>query len=198
MKKTIYIDFDNTLVESNKKIIELINNKYNVNKTEDDLIDYDYNSIFPITKEEKIEMFESDEFYKNLEMKPLAVEILEKYHDIYEIIIVSNGTKLNLQKKMDWIRKNIPYDNFKFIGIDNCNPDKSKINMKDAIQIDDNIFCLDSTNAGLKILYKDFNNFSWQSNYGGKDILIVNTWNDINSILEFCMEYDYKTLKKNI
>ena len=56
---TIYIDFDNTIVESNKKIIELLNKEYGLSKTESDLIDYNYNSIAPITRQEKVALLSS-------------------------------------------------------------------------------------------------------------------------------------------
>ena len=75
---TIYLDFDNTIVESNKKIIEILNNKYNLSKTEDDMNDYEFHSIYPISEKEKLDMFESDEFYTNLEFKPMVLEVLNK------------------------------------------------------------------------------------------------------------------------
>ena len=50
---TIYVDFDNTMVESNQRIIELLNERYGLSKTEADLLDYGYQSIAPITEEEK-------------------------------------------------------------------------------------------------------------------------------------------------
>ena len=37
---TVYVDFDNTIVESNQKVIEILNDKYGLNKSEDDLEDY--------------------------------------------------------------------------------------------------------------------------------------------------------------
>ena len=63
---TVYVDFDNTIVESNQKVIEILNDKYGLNKSEDDLEDYGYTSIAPITEEEKLGIFESDEFFSNL------------------------------------------------------------------------------------------------------------------------------------
>ena len=47
---TIYLDFDNTIVESNKRIIDMLNKKYGTSKTEDDLFDYNYNSFYPISE----------------------------------------------------------------------------------------------------------------------------------------------------
>ena len=42
---TIYLDFDNTIVESNKRVIDILNNRYNLSKTESDLNDCHFNYI---------------------------------------------------------------------------------------------------------------------------------------------------------
>ena len=46
--KTVYVDFDNTIVESNQRVIEILNERYGLSKTEDDLVDYGYKSIAQI------------------------------------------------------------------------------------------------------------------------------------------------------
>ena len=66
--------------------------------------------------------------------------------------------------------------------------------MAAGIQIDDCTDALD-TNAEIKILYKDGHNFSWQSNYDNTNILVVNTWSQIDEILSFYSIYDYTTLE---
>lgn len=192
---TIYLDFDNTIVESNKRIIEMLNSKYNTSKTEDDLHDYNYNSIYPISEKEKLEMFESDDFYSGLEFKSGVLDVLNKYYQLYNIVIVSIGTEENLKKKKEWLKNNLPY-NFSFIGCDGRRCKKNRIDMDDAIQIDDNFDCL-KTNATLKILYKSFNNFPWQEPDSNlEDFMMVNTWDEIDSILDFYKEYNCKTLEK--
>lgn len=191
---TIYLDFDNTIVESNKKIIEILNNKYNLSKTEDDMNDYEFHSIYPISEKEKLDMFESDEFYTNLEFKPMVLEVLNKYKDVYNIIIVSKGTKNNLIKKEQWLKDNLPYQ-LKFIGLSGQSFNKSEIDMSNGIQIDDNFNCL-KTNAGLKILYKSFNQFPWQRPNSNEEYIAVNTWEEIDSILDFYRNYNCKTLEK--
>lgn len=191
---TIYLDFDNTIVESNKRIIDIINKKYNLSKTEQDLKDFDFNSIHPITLQEKTEMFESDEFYDGLEFKPYVLDVLNKYKDSYELIIVSKGTPLNLKKKEKWLIEHIPF-NYKFIGIDGHAHNKSSIDMTGGIQIDDSYSCL-KTNADIKILYKSFNNYPWQISDEQESYMYVNSWEDIDSILDFYNHYNYKTLEK--
>ena len=192
--KTIYLDFDNTMVESNKRIIEILNSKYHTSKTENDLKDYQFDSIYPISEQEKLEIFESDEFYNGLEFKPQVLEVLNKYKDSYNFIIVSKGTPNNLVKKQNWIISHLPYS-LKFIGLSGQTFKKDEIDMSDGIQIDDNFSCL-KTNAALKILYKSFNQFPWQQPDSDDEYIAVNTWEEIDSILDFYGKYNCKTLEK--
>jgi 5'(3')-deoxyribonucleotidase len=191
---TVYVDFDNTIVESNQKVIEILNDKYGLNKSEDDLEDYGYTSIAPITEEEKLGIFESDEFFSNLKFKSDFLKVLNKYDGKVKFIITTKGTAENLKKKEQWVKENIP-GNVSFVGITNNSLSKKQVDMTNGIQIDDCTAALD-TNADIKILYKDNHNFNWQSNYNNTDILVVNTWLEIDDILSFYSSYDYKTLSK--
>ena len=191
---TVYVDFDNTIVESNQKVIEILNDKYGLNKSEDDLEDYGYISIAPITEEEKLGIFESDEFFSNLKFKSDFLKVLNKYDGKVKFVITTKGTAENLKKKEQWIKENIP-GNISFVGITNNSLSKRQVDMTNGIQIDDCTAALD-TNADIKILYKDNHNFNWQSNYNNTDILVVNTWLEIDDILSFYSSYDYKTLSK--
>ena len=191
---TVYVDFDNTIVESNQKVIEILNDKYGLNKSEDDLEDYGYTSIAPITEEEKLGIFESDEFFSNLKLKSDFLKVVNKYDGKVKFVITTKGTAENLKKKEQWIKENIP-GNISFVGITNNSLSKRQVDMTNGIQIDDCTAALD-TNADIKILYKDNHNFNWQSNYNNTDILVVNTWLEIDDILSFYSSYDYKTLSK--
>ena len=191
---TVYVDFDNTIVESNQKVIEILNDKYGLNKSEDDLEYYGYTSIAPITEEEKLGIFESDEFFSNLKFKSDFLKVLNKYDGKVKFVITTKGTAENLKKKEQWIKENIP-GNISFVGITNNSLSKRQVDMTNGIQIDDCTAALD-TNADIKILYKDNHNFNWQSNYNNTDILVVNTWLEIDDILSFYSSYDYKTLSK--
>lgn len=191
----IFLDFDNTLVESNKRIIEILNKRYGLSKTESDLKDYYYTSIYnKVTKEEIENIFASDEFFEGLEFKPLAHELFNKYKDKYEIIITTKGNSYNLELKEAWIRNNLDKD-VSFIGLTGNSHDKSSVNMDGGIQIDDNSNCL-KTNASVKILYRDNHGYPWQKKYINKNILLVDSWEQIYEILEFYSKYDNKTLNK--
>lgn len=191
---TVYVDFDNTIVESNQRAIEILNDKYGLKKSEDDLEDYGYTSIAPITEEEKLGIFESDEFFSNLKFKSDFLKVLNKYDGKVKFIITTKGTAENLKKKEQWVKENIP-GNINFVGVTNNSLGKKQVDMTNGIQIDDCTAALD-TNADIKILYKDNHNFNWQSNYNNTDILVVNTWLEIDDILSFYSSYDYKTLSK--
>lgn len=191
---TIYLDFDNTIVESNKKVIEILNKRYGEDKNEKDLLDYGYNSIHKISEQEKLSIFESNEFFTNLEFKPHIIDIITKNYTKFNWVITTKGTKLNLEKKFKWLDEYWPFDMQK-VGITNDNLSKSIVDMSDGIQIDDVAAALD-TKAALKILYKDYNNFCWQQINPGDDILVVNSWEEIDKILEFYNKFDVKTLKK--
>lgn len=191
---TVYVDFDNTIVESNQRAIEILNDKYGLKKSEDDFEDYGYTSIAPITEEEKLGIFESDEFFSNLKFKSDFLKVLNKYDGKVKFIITTKGTAENLKKKEQWVKENIP-GNINFVGVTNNSLGKKQVDMTNGIQIDDCTAALD-TNADIKILYKDNHNFNWQSNYNNTDILVVNTWLEIDDILSFYSSYDYKTLSK--
>jgi len=189
---TVYVDFDNTIVESNQQVISILNRRYSLYKTEDDLNDYGFTSIAPITEEEKLSIFESDEFFSDLRFKSDFLKVLNKYNGTLKFVITTKGTDENLKKKQEWVKKNLPYD-IGFIGIKNNSLSKKQVDMSNGVQIDDCTMALD-TNAQIKILYKDGHNFDWQTNYDNTNILVVNTWNQIDDILSFYSKYDYKTL----
>ncbi len=189
---TIYLDFDNTIVESNRRVIEIINKRYGTSKEENDLLDYGYQSIYPITNEEKLGIYDSDEFFEGLELKPNILKVLLNYMQKYKIVITTKGTFDNLCKKKAWIENNLPCQ-LGFIGITNDSFSKSSVDMSNGIQIDDVVDALD-TNAKLHILYKSGNNFPWQKVKPNKNIVIVDTWEQIDEILSFYSKYDYETL----
>lgn len=191
---TIYLDFDNTIVESNKKVIEILNERYGTNKSEADLKDYGYKSIHNISEKEKLSIFESDEFFNNLQFKPHIIDTITKHYDKFNWVITTKGTKVNLEKKFLWLDEYWPF-NMKRIGITNEDCSKSSINMSGGIQIDDIASALD-TKADVKILYKDYNDFYWQQIQPGDEVLVVNSWEEIDAILDFYSKFDVKMLEK--
>lgn len=192
---TIYIDFDNTIVSSNQRVIDILNTKYNINKSEEDLSDYDFQSIAPISIKDKNNIFESDEFFWGLDFKSGFLNFFDKYKDKVNFIVITKGSEENLRKKEAWLKSHLDKE-IKILGVTNDSLSKNVVDMRGCIQIDDCTNALD-TNAEIKILYKSGNNFPWQNLYKGNcGILITNNWSEIDEIVEFYMQYDYKTLTK--
>ena len=191
---TIYLDFDNTIVESNQQVIKIINQRYGTDCSEDDLKDYGFNSIYKITENEKLSIFESDDFFTDLQFTPNVIDVIRRNYDKFNWVITTKGTPLNLQKKFEWLNQHWPFEMEK-IGITNDGLSKSSVDMANGIQIDDTANALD-TNADVKILYKDFHNYYWQQVEPCDNVLVVNDWNDIENILQFYACYDIKTLEK--
>lgn len=188
----IFLDFDNTIVESNKKIIECLNKRYGCNKTEADMVDYNFKAICPVPIDEIKEIFASDDFFEGLEFKPNAAQAIIEFYPY--ITIATKGTYENLNKKYKWISTYFP--DIKFIGLESDDVDKRAIDMEGGIHIDDNYESLMSSNAEIKILFKSGNNYDWQQTNPGDEVYIVNTWEEIIDILRFFKEYTYKNLIK--
>lgn len=159
-KPKLFIDFDNTLVNSTAAICEVYNEEY---KNHPDFVPadwrqsqlYDFSDICPLANPEIIEwMFTEDDFFENLWPLPYAREAIRKLKQDFELYIVSIGTPLNLAKKSYYISKAFPLiDNVILLGTKDCIADKSIIDMAGGYMIDDSLQALDSSNAYTKIIF---------------------------------------------
>jgi len=73
---------DDVVLNTTETMIELINEKYRTPlglkpRTKEDKKDWGFKSIFaPLTKEQEIEMFESDDFWERVVIKPEFYNII--------------------------------------------------------------------------------------------------------------------------
>lgn len=160
-KPKLYIDFDNTLVNSSEAICELYNRYYNhfsnftparwweVNK-------YNFTDECPLmTSSELDELFDSEEFFNVVEFMPHASITTLELSFKYDIYIVTMGTPKNLELKQKWINKHMGYIRG-FIGIDDSQfVDKSCVDLSDGIHIDDVSKMLWTSNARRRICFGD-------------------------------------------
>lgn len=175
----VFCDFDNTLVMSDRTIIDMINKKYKTDKTESDIHDWGYRSIFKnITKEEVELMYESDYFFDNVKFFENAKRILSNY----DFSICTAGSKINLEKKFIFMKKHFGKD---FDFFESKSNNKGNVDMKGGIQIDDRVDCLLSTNSTYKILFKNYNNYTWQLIPNNSNIYSANNWNEIENLIEY-------------
>lgn len=174
----IFCDFDDTLFQSSKRVIDIINRKYGLNKTVNDLADWGYRSIHKqMTGDEVNDIYEMQELFDGLEPMDDALEVLRPH----EVIVCTKGTPKNIEKKTRFVFKLIP--GIREVCI--ANEGKEKYNMAGCVQIDDRYDNLEKTNAAVKILFKNFNDFTWQKCPPHSDVYVVNTWKEIEDILNF-------------
>ncbi len=188
MKKIkLFVDFDNTMVNSNKAVVNILNKRYGVNKDYRDCYKYSYKDLFPQLKEKEVlDIYESDEFYSQLEFVEDSYEILSFVRNSFDICVVSLGTELNLIKKREFIlEKNSDLEIKKVHTNTNNNLDKNFIDMSESILIDDNSECLRNSNAKIKILFRNNKDTEWNKVYPNEEFYIVNSWEEISDILEF-------------
>lgn len=190
-KTKLFIDIDDTILESSKAVIEILNKKYGLNKKYEDLHDWEYRSIYhQLTKEEVIQIYNSDEFFEIVKIDEAFKKFYEKHKNDFVFKFVSKGTKKNLAKKAKFIKENLCGSNFipcKFNEHEN-NFDKSDIDMSGGIQIDDRFDCMEKTGANVKILLTHGREFTWNRETRPLDNLyIVKNWDEISQILEFSL-----------
>ena len=159
MKPKLFLDLDNTTINSIKKIVELYDKDFGKYKNYKpvhwtEINTYEFKELNLINKKIALDYFDDHRFFIDLEYMENAKEVLDKLKDSYEIIFCSLGRRMNLYYKEEWIKKYIPYA--KFIGVDLSQGDKSSVDMRGGIFLDDNIKMLDSSNADIKLLYGDY------------------------------------------
>lgn len=181
-KQRIFLDFDGTLVNSRKAYFSAYEKLYSchreyVHPNWDDGSNWNLRSMCPLAKED---LFEHDLFYYDLELEKDAYKYAEMISKKYDIIICSIGTYVNISKKAVWIKNRLPFID-KVILINNAHNhmDKSIIDMKGGIIIDDVSNNLITSNADMKLCYGD--TYAWNDNWTGER---CRTWEDVyNSLM---------------
>ena len=191
-KGTIIVDFDNTICDSARCVVELYQKEtndyskpYNLYKDE---LNWDFSPIIDSNvwdKNKITETFASQEFYDNLNMFKDCKETLRTLMDEgWEVVICTKPTKLGygLDSKINYINNYVPNNKVIFLISDDF--DKGLI--KGDIIIDDHIQCLTTGDRDFRIC---FGNYKWNSNeelYVQKNensktngLIRLDNWNDI-------------------
>lgn len=206
-KITLYIDADDTILNSSEVVIAILNKRYNISppKTIKDLRDWRYRSIYKdVTIEEIQKIYESEEFYDMAAVNEVFLNFYKTNKKHFEIVIVTKGTDENLIKKEKFL-KSVLGDEIRYVGLrmdqktGECGQedyDKSSVNMKYGIQIDDRTDALRNTNAPIKILYKHDSDTTWNCGYENlENFYAVDTWRQIVEILLFVKDNHFMFLK---
>jgi len=175
--KEIFVDFDDTLTESLRSFCDVYNTRYSKDVNWKNVKAWNCKDQCPeLQNGELLDIFSSEQFFRSLKVKGFAKEVLENltYTYDYPITIISIGTYDNCSKKAKYIKTYFPFVS-KTILIasgkkDKLPMDKSFVNMKNGIFIDDVEKNLISSNAKKKVLFETIPNTEWNKNWRGEKI----------------------------
>lgn len=170
MKTTLYLDFDSTLVNSDKAFCEAYNDFYQnhvgfVRAREEDATDWVFKRACPLLHTLHVDpyqavmgIFGSDSFFDHLEFYRGAKEAVERLIEHYHIVICTSASPKNGSRKLLWIERHLPMVDEVIILINHKQQGvgKARVPMMEegAIFIDDHPKNLHSTKATRKILFK--------------------------------------------
>lgn len=169
-KKDLYIDFDSTLVMSDKAFARIYNETYN---DDPDFVkaewkkswDWSYSRMCPLIhkyadnpQDILRQYYSSKEFFDYLEFFPDAKDTVNSLTAKYNVIICTSAVPKNAARKVLWIEEHLPEVDEIIILINKGSNGygKARVAMmeEDAIFIDDHPANLYSTKASKKYLYK--------------------------------------------
>lgn len=177
----VFVDFDDTLARSSETVVNYFNERYGLSKTEDDIHDWCYRSIYRGSSPELTNaIYAGDYFWSNVKLFDGAVDIL----DGHNVSLCTCGNEENLRRKhLFLVEHGLPYKEAFIDTRTGFGRDKCRFDMTGAIQIDDRTDALLHTNAAVKILFKNFHNHEWQHIPAGANIYAVDTWDEIKEIM---------------
>lgn len=173
--KRLIIDMDDVLADTGAKILKIFNEKNNLNIDKAYFEDKDFYSLVRDGKyvSYRDQLFEPG-FFRDLEVFPNAVEVVEELQKKYEIYIVSAAVEFptSLFDKYEWMQEHFPFISWKNIVF--CG-DKSIVHGD--IMIDDHARNFENF-SGEKLLFHSMHNTQVQ---GFKR---VRDWKEIYQILK--------------
>ena len=167
--KKIYLDLDNTVMQTTKAIVDIYNDDFSA-YSNFKYIDYRqvhswyFDELELCDRDYINNLFNQPRFFRIVKMFPNAKEKIDELSNKYKIVFVSMCYYPNKKLKEIWVKENFPYA--KFISVDfNKYLNKSHIDMSDGIAfIDDSVNNLKESNCSRNICFDDgfdYNN-SWK------------------------------------
>lgn len=185
--KKLFIDFDSTIADSIKAYCSVYNSTYNEHP---EFREADYNKVNRYDLKDECHLVDHQErifsnkvLFEHLEFMLGAEEVLLKLAEKYQLIICSLGTLENLTWKAQWIKNNMPFIKDVILISSAVSPsgiktDKSVVNMKESIFIDDHAENLVTSNAEIKICFGK--EYEWNKYWTGNRCF---TWQEVEKLL---------------
>lgn len=170
--KKLFLDFDNTIVNSSKAYCDVYNELFRymdgfsyVNWK--DIQEYNIRKYCTLTNEFSKSLFDIKLFFDKLEFLDDNTNIvIQELCNKYDVHICTIGTPDNISLKAKWIDAFLPcIKNLIFISNQGNKHDKSIVDMSGGILIDDNLDCLDSSNAEHKFIAGDIVEYNTTKKY---------------------------------
>ena len=185
----LYLDVDDTILDSTEAVVEILNEKYPENThTADDIVST-FEEAYPKMKpEEMATLFSSETFFERVHFNKKFISFLKENRDKFDFAIVTKGNAENLRLKKKFFATFLPEATV--IGLPfeagKSKFDKSFVDMSDGIQIDDRCECLDGSNAHMKCLITNGRRTKWNIYRGnGESVYIFTDWGEIGEFLNF-------------
>ena len=193
----IYCDLDGVVFNTIECICKMYNNEFKNHPAFKkvqwwEVNTWEFKECKLATKKHIDSYFSKKKFFENVKMMNNSKIVIDNlYKQGFKIIFVSMGDKQNLTLKKKWVKKHFPYA--KFIGCDFKEySNKSHINMKGSIFIEDSSSNLFSSNAEYKILFGEI--YKWNIDWEGRRCRF---WEDVWEEIMYKIRKEIK-LGKNL
>lgn len=182
----VFIDFDDTIVNSTETFVKVYNELYNKNVNEKSIIYHGFKPQINLTREEIAYIFSSDKFTKYLQpIYGVYKALSELKKNGFELYLITNCSDKSVIQKSIWFEKHKQYSNLFcgkiFLSL-NKPYDKSIIDMKNSVLIDDHKENHKLSNAYIKVAYNYYPEREWCPTE--KDgVCVFNSWKKIKDYL---------------
>lgn len=242
VKSVLFLDIDDVVLNTGEAILDVLNARFELHGEEElkleDIKEWNFYSIlerinevfkgneklqkklsqlkYPIGKDYILEILEVPDFWVRVELAEGFNEMIEVALKYYEVILLTQGTYINLSNKVDYLGKRAQIDLYRkdkdsgrycqFCGLDFKASKKDFINSeymqehiagRFTVQIDDKYENLDSS-CDLKILLKNHKDTDYnQITEHREDVYIMDSMKEIEDTLRFYAENDYRSIGKD-
>ena len=186
-KPVIYTDVDGVLIQSVRRLCDILNTRYDKSVDWRDVKRWDLVDCYPTSTQEIEEIFNGGNFWCYIEdyIMPESQEVLKILSETYDIVAVSIGTFQNICFKTEFLKQHFPMiKEFVALGKEgSLKMDKSIVNMtgNGAYFIDDVLSNIESSNCENKILFSEENVKSEWNGYSDKT---VGCWTEVLDIIQ--------------